>query len=247
VKVLTTEQTFRDITEFLTLEESFAFMRFGDGDLLVMDGGFDSYHAHSFMLEKELKEAFTMPETMVMKALGSGYATEEGMVPGLFAPHKNDQHLNDLVDKFAHPADVKWYNAVTFHYYTVFKTREMKFLLNEYIRPRKKMFIGSVQQKDAERFFGKIHHYIRVPERDAYDTIDDWWPEIAEKLTPISPLLILPAAGLASRVVTKRIWEAVYGYGPTVLDFGSIADAAAHKPTRTWIKVVDKAIDNVLL
>jgi hypothetical protein len=126
----------------------------------------------------------------------------------------------------------------------VFKPEEMNLFLDRFIRPRKKMYIGSVPEDEVQKLYGKIHIYVQTPRRNAYSEMNAWWPNVLKDIDSVE--LVLPAAGMASRVISKRIWE--LNKEVQVLDLGSIVDAVSSMtPSRKWIKLKGHVLNRILI
>ena len=104
--------------------------------------------------------------------------------------------------------------------------------LDNFIRPKKKMFIGSVDKESIERFVGKIDYYVDVPAKDAYYNMDSWWKKVLDDVDNVE--LVIPTAGMAGRVIQKRLWN--LNKNIHSIELGSIVDAVVNSDTRGWIK-----------
>jgi hypothetical protein len=120
----------------------------------------------------------------------------------------------------------------------------MNRFLDRYIRPKKKLFIGSVPRDEVSKLMGDVDRYVEVPRRNSYGLIDKWWPRVLENLDDVE--LVLPAAGMASRVISKRLWE--LNKEVHCIDLGSIVDAASSFPaSRKWIRLKGHMVNRILL
>ena len=84
-----------------------------------------------------------------------------------------------------------------------------------------------------EKLFGRIDHYIQVTRQNAYASIREWWTRIVECLDKVK--VVLPAAGYATRVIQKRLWN--LGADVHSIDFGSVVDAVDGQITTTWTRL----------
>ena len=94
------------------------------------------------------------------------------------------------------------------------------------------MFIGSVDKESIERFVGKIDYYVDVPAKDAYYNMDSWWKKVLDDVDNVE--LVIPTAGMAGRVIQKRLWN--LNKNIHSIELGSIVDAVVNSDTRGWIK-----------
>ena len=225
--------------------------RFGDGDFNIMNGKREKMHEWSPDLQRELREAFAIDDVRYLRGAMVNYPLEEGMSWGVFAPATNNTEIeNWLLNNQKVDSETIFDSHIMFHYISVFKQELMIDFLNKYIRPKKKMFINCLTEgkemyelEKLERFVGKIDHFVQVPFHDAYYKMDEWWPEIEEYIDQVD--LCIPAAGMAGRVVQKRLWNLDKDIHS--IDLGSVIDAVTERSTRTWIVRTGHIINNLLM
>ncbi len=244
MKTKKTTETYDYLCYMLANHSKVYYSRFGDGDFNIMNGKREKMHQWSIELQTEMLEAFKIDDIHYIKGAMVNYPLEPGMGPGVFAPPGNNSEIenwlltNQKIDK-----NTIFDSHIMFHYISVFKQDLMIDFLDTYIRNKKKMFIGSVDKKSIEKLVGKIDFYINIPKSDAYYSIDEWWPNIISHIDDVE--LCLPAAGMAGRVINKRLWN--LNTDIHSIDLGSIIDAVAGQPTRTWIDKVGNIIQNILI
>lgn len=239
-----TQQTYEHLCKLLDTEQTVYYSRFGDGDFYIMNGKREKMHQWSPALCSELKEAFSIDHPHFLKGAMVNYPLEPGMTHGVFAPPSDNRQIEGwLLNNQKVPANAIFESHIMFHYIAVFQQDKMVSFLDKYIRPKTKLFIGSVPKEKIERLVGKIDYYVEVPARDAYYQIDKWWPEVLEHIDKVE--LCLPAAGMAGRVIQKRLWQMDKKLHS--IDLGSVIDAASNLETRTWIAKVGNKIENILL
>ena len=160
----------------------------------------------------------------------------------------------DGVDyKFIDDKEFKLYSHVLLTFAAVRSQEIFIKFLDEFIRPKKKMFIGSVDKESIEKLVGPVDYYVKIPVaevdeqgvfRGAYYSIDEWWPKVLEHIEDVD--LVLPTAGMAGRVACKRIWN--LDVDVHCIELGSIVDAVIDKESRGWIARADKSfIQNLLI
>lgn len=218
------------------------FLRFGDGEVFDMMGKSRRNQINSPELIKEMKEAFSIQDENYIKALAVNMPYEKGMSKGVFANFSFNSELEKVILDFFNDISLSFFNPITFHYLSVFRSKLIFDFFNKYIRPKKKMFIGSTDQNIAEKLYGKINHYIRVPSKSAYSNINKWWPEIENNCSDVE--IVIVSAGAASKVIAKRLWDK--NLDIQLFDFGSIIDAIDGKVTRTWIRLVGHRVNKIL-
>jgi hypothetical protein len=244
MKTKDTTSTYNHLTSLLDTNRMLYYSRFGDGDFYIMNGHREKMHAWSPELASELVDSFLINDPLYLKGAMVNYPHEPGMVHGVFAPPTtNDQIVQWLLYNQKIDPNTEFESHIMFHYISVFRQELMIDFLNKHIRPKRKMFIGSVPKDAIERLVGHVDYYIQVPARDAYYTIDEWYPQILENIDNVE--LCLPAAGMAGRVINKRLWK--LNKELHSIDLGSVIDAACKLSTRTWIDRVGNTIENLLL
>jgi hypothetical protein len=245
LKAKSTTETYQTLCRLLETEKKVYYSRFGDGDLFIMMGRDQANHDYSEELADELRASLTIEHPQFLKGLPVNFPKERGMTKGLFEWfYFNDELaefvINNIPLKFPVVFESSWFP----NYYSVFKPVDMSHFLDRFIRPRKKMFIGSVPLEDIQRLYGKIDCYVQLPRKNAYSTINKWWPEILRNIDSVE--VVLPAAGMATRIIAKRLW----GLNKEVhcLDLGSIVDAVSYfAPSRKWIKLKGHVLNRILL
>ncbi len=240
-----TTETYTTLCHLLSKHKKVYYSRFGDGDLFIMMGRNQANHDYSEELAAELRASLTVEHPQFLKGLPVNFPKEKGMTKGLFEWFYFNDELAEFVIKkipLTFPAvfESSWFP----NYYSVFKPVEMSQFLDQFIRSRKKMFIGSVPLEDIQKLYGKIDCYVQLPRKNAYSTIDTWWPEILRNIDSVE--VVLPAAGMATRVIAKRLWD--LNKEVHCLDLGSIVDAvSSFAPSRKWIKLKGHVLNRILL
>jgi hypothetical protein len=220
------------------------YSRFGDGDVTIMMGKSQKLHRFSPSLQAEMKEAFEIENPLYCKGLAVNYPRERGMVRGILAPFRIDAELqNFLLSTFDLSNRPRFESAVFLHYLAIFYPVEAQAFLDEFIRPKRKMFIGSIPRETIEKLIGPVAYYVATPARDSYHTMDLWWPEVLKCAEKVD--MVIPATGMATRVVNKRLWHE--GLEVQSFDIGSLVDAVDLLPTRKWIRLAGHRAKRVLL
>lgn len=250
-KVLDTATSLEALSQRLVSSDRVFYTRFGDNDIIMAHdknvGVLGNNQTRwSPELQQEMLESIAINDPDYLKAFSLDYPLEPGMMQGLFAPFEaqdyiGKQELEEKLNAIAEPDEL--YNPVLFHYLAVFRTQAFRGFLDLYIRPRRKMFIGNCSKEQMEKMFGPIDFYVKTPAKNAYDSIDEWWPQVEKDIDKVD--VVLPCAGQATRVVQKRLWH--LGARVHSIDIGSVVDALDNQTTRTWIRlkgwVVKQAFD----
>ena len=251
MKTRKTIETYERLCDILDNNSKVYYSRYGDGDFNIMNGKREKMHEWSPELQEELRESFAIEDPCYMKGAMVNYPLEEGMTHGVFAPATNNKEIeNWLLTNQNVTSETIFDSHIMFHYISVFKQDLMIDFLNKYIRPKKKMFINCLtdgkemyELNKLERLVGKIDHFVQVPFHDAYYKMDEWWPEIEEFIDEVE--LCIPAAGMAGRVVQKRLWN--LNKDIHSIDLGSVIDAVAERSTGTWIDRTNNIVENLLI
>ena len=218
------------------------FTRFGDGEVVAMQGKEHRNYHTSPGLVRELKESFTIDHFRYLIALSVNYPYEKKMTPGLFAPFPENDKLLHYLENSNLLIHQEYENPFVFQYLAVFYPKIMNKFLDTYVRPRKKMFIGSTPQETVEKLYGPIDVYVNIPARHAYDSIEEWWPAIRDQASQVE--LVIPSAGAASNIISKRLWN--MDARVQLIDIGSIVDALEEKRSRIWIRLQGHKIKRIL-
>lgn len=242
VKTKTTLETLNYLIRRLENEDKVYFLRFGDGEIFDMMEKDRRNQKASPQLRKDMKKAFSIQHPSFIKAVAINMPFEKGMSDGVFANYSFNKDLEQFVLKQFEEISLELYNPVTFHYLSVFRPALIYSFLEKYVRPKKKMFVGSTKKETAEKLYGKIYLYIEVPPRSAYNNIDEWWPLIEKNCDKAEVIIV--SAGAATKIVAKRLWDK--NINIHFFDFGSIIDAIDHKVTRTWIRLVGHRVEKIL-
>lgn len=239
-----TIESYNTLTNALRKHKKLYFTRFGDGEIYSMIGLNSLEHNYNVEMKEELIECFTIDDPQFLIASTVNQKREKGMSVGLFAPCPDNKKLEQYIieNKLYNKSGV-YENHVLFHYLTISKPKLVIEFFNEFIRPKKKMFIGSTGQTEAEKLYGKIDVYIKTPPRLAYENIHAWWPEIEKHIDEVE--LVIPSVGVASNVISKRLWK--MNKEIHLIDIGSLIDAVIKgNISRTWIRLQGHKVYNIL-
>jgi hypothetical protein len=240
-----TAETYRILCDLLDNHKMVYYSRFGDGDLFIIMGRSQANHDYSERLDEEIRQSLSIEHPQFLRGLAVNYPNEKGMTKGMMERYYYNDEMHDFIVENLKPSLSSVYVSCWFpNYYSAFKPSEMNRFLDKYVRPKRKMFIGSTPESEIRKLFGDIQCYIPVPRKNSYSTIETWWPEILKNIDSVE--VVLPATGMATRAVTKRLWELKKEVH--VLDLGSLVDAVSSLPSsRKWIKLKRHVIHRILL
>ena len=225
--------SFSYLVEKLKTHERLFFVRFGDGEFVTLMQKDHRNYIFNKALEAEIDASFRIRDEEYLIACPINYPYDEFHAKGIYRQFSWQQEMIEVMKQRNFPDEVVFENPCIFQCLGVFRPNLLKSFLDEFVRDKKKMFIGSTDLKTAERLYGKIDYHVVIPERNAYETIQDWWPEVERNITEVD--LVIPSAGSTSNVISLRLWNS--GARCKVIDFGSIVDAVAFKTSRTWIRL----------
>jgi hypothetical protein len=242
ISVKTSSESLEHIKDLFSTHKRVFYSRFGDGDIYIMMGKDQANHKSSPALTTEMIESFQLQDSLYLKGLAVNHPVEKGMVRGLFAVFRaNEDMISFLESAFANLGTFE--NPVFIHYLSVFKPQLVNSFFTEIIRPKRKMFIGSIPKTKVEQLVGKIDCYIETPSKNAYATIDTWWPMVVRDVATVE--LVIPAAGMATRVINKRLWK--MGVQVQSFDIGSLVDITDSRHTRKWIRLAGHRVERYIL
>lgn len=238
-------ETCHTLCDMLDRHKKVYYTRLGDGDIFIVMGRRQANHEFNEELAGEILQCLSIEDPQFLRGLMVNAPREKGATKGIFETFYYDREMQDfLAGELKISSPVVFESAIFPNYYSVFSPRKMNQFLDRYIRPRKKMFIGSVPLQEIRKLIGPVDYYVEVPRKNAYAEMDSWWPEILDHADQVE--LILPTAGMASRVISKRLWE--LDKEVHCIDIGSIVDAVSSFPSsRKWIRLKRHVLNRILL
>jgi hypothetical protein len=237
-------QTLDTLKAAMAAHQRVFFTRFGDGEIYVMEGKGTADQLAVSDLTEEMRNAWAIRHQHFYKGVSVNYPKDRGMIDGVLAPFPQNEALEKiLLTQMGEKPGSVYENPVVFHYLTLFRPELMVHFLEQFVRPRAKMFIGSVEKELVELVFGPIDYYVQTPAKNAYHTIDDWYPQVVAHLPKVA--LVLPTAGAASKALQARLWHS--GAQVHSLDIGSLVDAVQQQGTRRWIRLLGHRSRKILV
>ncbi len=245
-----TRDTLEEIREIINSKEKGVYLRFGDGDLFVMNGvRSDSHQISSRLLQKELQEAIRLRGNHVLKCLPLHHKDfggfEEGMFPGNHeCPSDTCKETLRLAKRYWKPID-KIYSPVAL----AFAAIEFQDLCIDFLLFLKKsnpfLLIGNkhipIHLKNL--LFGDNCNFIQTPESNAYQEIDAIEQSCNLLLSKNSDYkVIIISMGISGRALAKRLYNKHDNI--FIFDFGSLMDALSEAwkfspqtQKRAWIEL----------
>ena len=243
MKTIDMQDTLNYLYEKLDSEGKVYYSRFGDGDFEIMKGKREMMHKYSPELAEELRESFGILDDNYIR----GTMFNEPTYNGRELVHQSPDNFKDLFgfiqNNYKNFNDFTLYSHVLLTYIFIHEQDIFLDFMNNFIRPKRKLFIGSIKKSSIQRLVGEVHYHVETPSRDAYYNIDEWWPKVLECIDDVD--LVLPAAGMAGRVVQKRLWK--LNKNVHSIELGSMVDTVDNLNTRSWMVDKKEIIDGILI
>lgn len=238
VNLINSNETIATIRKTIEIKMAGAYMRFGDGDVLLMLGLDDCLHKANINMSKEMNEAFKLNQGVIHKGLAIHselFGFERGMKDGVHLLSDN-QALKYISVTYRFLDLSRVYTPVALHHLATIDPIEcIKFL--KFIKSTNPIFVGNETIKTSlvEKLFGNIH--IKTPSRDSYNEIDRIENDLIKVLETKNKefQVVVVAMGCPGRILQKRILKK--GYNVYLFDFGSLLDAFNDHNSRAWIRL----------
>ena len=256
VRVFGTYDTLLAVMEALERKVPGAYLRFGDGDVSVANGGDDQLQAQQHALQRELQAAMAMQGAHVIKGLSLQSqlfgGVEEGMADGNhLLTDSLALGLLEMANKFWRPTpivDVYSNNALA-HAACTYPELAVQFLV-ELRRTRPVALVGNenVPRLIVDALFGRQVAHVKTPPVNAYGSIDRVHSELltlialsgveegrsgAESMGSGTLRVVVMVAGSTGAALQQRLGgrEDVFTF-----DFGSLLDALSGFSTRAGLE-----------
>lgn len=248
ISIVSTVDTLNEVEASILDNRRGAYLRFGDGDVFLMNGREDSYQRSNKKLSEEMKDAFLMQGPHIYKCLAihsDRFGYEKGMSIG---NHKNEDKiaLKLFTDCFVFFVGCRIYSPVALH----FSSTNDVLRANSFLKTLKlytKIFVGnrSVNSSVIKLLFGNKTVHIETPEKDAYSEIDRIENEVLNLVSSHNDFFVITVAmGCPGRPLMKRILEKKYNV--FLFDFGSLLDGISGQNTRKWLEINNLDLDLLL-
>ena len=214
------------------INDKFAFVRFGDGEILCLDGwkGRTDYQLNSPKLQKELFESIKIDDPNYLIGCSAGLINERGMTDGLFARFDNDKELQEIVTNSTSIRD--FYSPVALHYLLVFYPNIFKLFIKE-LKKKRLGFVGNKHMRKLLKILS-IKDFVEIPKIQSYKTIDKYYSDIKKMAKDVD--IILLSAGITATAIQKRLWDLPV----STIDIGSVLDPLVGiNNDKTWIRLAN--------
>lgn len=238
ITIVSPLDTLNKIKETIAKEQQGCYMRFGDGDVFLLNKQADLYQKASEKLSTEMKEAFAMSGSSIYKSLSihsKAFGYEKEMYVGNHLV--SDAYATYLL-KSSYPYFIghQIYSPVALHYAATYHPA----LANDFLKVLKSktfLFIGNkhIKREVLEKLFGQEIQIVGTPDNNAYTAMDDVEQQASSILANSANFgVVVIAMGCSGRVLMKRL--TLLKKNIFLFDFGSLLDGLNGIESRTWLK-----------
>lgn len=236
MRVLTVKDTLKEVRKDF---DKSSFVRFGDGDIMMMAGweGKQGNQFNSKELMNEIREAVRIqdPNFKIATSVDQPREPKDTLrespdYEGIFTAVGYNKGLKKALKKFCNRK--VYLSPIFLHFLAVYKQDIFKRFVREYIHPLKILYVGGkhLNKEPLHKIFG-IDKFIEIPSYQAYDTIDEWYPQVTKVIDNYDMTLL--SMGFTSSAFQKRLWKKGY----KSFDVGSLADGiVGNWKERGWIE-----------
>jgi len=239
VRIASPWETLEACRERIEKQMTGVYLRFGDGEINVLEGGNTIAEKGTPAFAAEMKQVFSMGGPGVLKSLplhSRRFGLWPGMKPGV---HENPDDWAESMLARTYPFFVgeRIYSHVALCYLAVFdRACAVNFLT--FLKRTRPLFVGNrdISEDVLRGLFGEFGR-VGAPPRDSYREIDRILQETRSRIRANGAAfqVVVMAMGCAGRVVAKRIL-ADNSLRVFFFDLGSIMDAFNQNTTRAWME-----------
>lgn len=236
-----THETLDTIVKIIEAKQKGAYLRFGDGDVCLAYGENDSYQIAEQLLQKEMREAFALNGSTILKTLPLYCREMNGWEEGMFLGNHEGSYswCLDILKR----AEMLWDTEISDVYshaalaFAATKYPEKAISFLAFLRKKPNILLVANQNIPSsvrEALFGKSCGFIPTPPSHSYREIDRIETQCIDYLSQHPGYtIVVTAMGCSGRALQKRLWhrsEDVF-----LFDFGSLMDALSGWNSRAWI------------
>lgn len=238
IRIVSPLDTLSKIKGAIAQEQPGCYMRFGDGDVFLLNKQAELYQKASEKLAEEMKEAFMLSGNNIYKSLSihsQAFGYEKEMYLG---NHLVSDAFSAYLLQSSYPYFIghQIYSPVALHYTATYYPP----IANDFLKTLKSktfLFIGNqhIRQDVLHRLFGEETQIIGTPDSDAYNAIDEVEQQAAHILANRTNFgVVIVAMGCSGRVLMKRL--SLLKKNIFLFDFGSLLDGMNGVKSRTWLQ-----------
>jgi hypothetical protein len=241
IRIQTPLATIKHCQKLISLGQSGAYMRFGDGDVNLLECKNDMLQAGNKQIAGEMQEAFSLTGEGIVKCLplhSQKFGTMPGMQPGIHLAQ--DEWAENMLSRvYKYFIGEKIYSPVALPYLAVFDSDNALGFLR-FLRSQNPIFVGNenVSPFTIEKLFGNTVH-VKTPPQNSFVDIDRIEQETMQNYLERKREydVIVVAMGCSGRILEKRLLKN-QSLNVFLFDFGSLLDAFCGWNTRAWIDLV---------
>jgi hypothetical protein len=217
-EVLSHKDSFEIIFNKFKKGNPFSFVRFGDGDHILMYkssigqiiGGGNRFLVTE-KLQKEIIECYNIEnENFLIGTMLNDFSLHQMMKTNCKINHLNLPNLVERKEMLAMSC-----------LFEIFLNDIYRFIeFSKELKKTSTMFVCNYNHENISKVYGDVKIFIEIPVTNCYSNIENWYKRILENLDKVDKVIL--SAGFAGRVVAKRLWKS--GIKKIVLDFGSLSD-----------------------
>jgi len=215
-----------------------AYLRFGDGDVNLLNGEDELLQTSNPKLKKEMRESFSLSGDGVIKGLmlhSKLFGAYPGMKPGIHLTD-DDWAIKFLRRCYKYFIGEKIYSHVALSYLAVFdRNYTLDFL--RFLKNLNPIFVGNekIEKTVLFKLFGDCLS-IDTPAKGSYSKIDEIETSLLRLINNSREdyVVVVVAMGCSGRVLQKRILKNT-NKKVFLFDFGSLLDAFCGWNTRAWM------------
>lgn len=218
-KVLSHIDSFEIILNKLKAGKPFSFVRYGDGDYVLMYRG-------SVGMVVGGGNQFFVTNKLQSESIECHNIQDEDFLIGTMLNDESEYQMSKTNRKIDHSLlprkliERKEMLAMSC-LFEIFLTDVYKFVkfVHE-MRKTSTLFVCNYNHKNISKIYGS-GGYVKIFPINCYVNIDEWYQEILDNLHKVDKIVL--SAGFSGKIIAKRLWKA--GVRKIVLDVGSLSDA----------------------
>lgn len=244
-KVLSHNDSFDIILNKLKAGNPFAFVRFGDGDHIIMYkqslhtvvGGGNQFFVTE-QLQREIIECYNMQDDNFL--VGTMLNDHSSYQMAATETKIDYAELPKLIER-------KEMIAMSCLFETFINNLDKFIEFVKQLRKTSTMFVCNYNHENISKVYGDVKCFIEVPYMDCYSSIEEWYEDILDNIDNVDKVIL--SAGFSGRVVAKRLWQS--GIRKIILDVGSLSDVFIFHTeiknrinSRTFMNMIEGKLNN---
>lgn len=233
-------QTINQVIYLLNHKISWAYLRFWDGDINLLENKSELLQPSNNKLTKEMFETFTLWWEWIMKCLplhSLRFWQSPGMKYGLHSS-SDDRAVDILLRTYKYFIWEKIYSHVALSYLAVYDY-EYTISFLKLLKSFSPILVWNqeIPETVVNCLFGKWAIHIKTPQHRSYDDIDRIEEELLSHISIENFSVVVVAMWCSWRVLEKRIikkWYPIF-----LFDFGSLMDIFCWWNTRAWMDLIE--------